>query len=223
MRISKHPQGSIEWKQERKGIPTASEFAPFMIEQKTAAAKLAHYKYICGKLTDNVENDEFEQAAEDKVERFMDNDPWVQRGKYYEPIAREELSKKIGLQIVETGLIFHNSEKFAASPDGLIVGEDGEQWIGGCEIKCHNRKRHLADLLKGVLPEDHKYQVHGCMIVTGLRVWHYFGFHPKFPPLHVVVEWDDFTDQLERGLIELVAEKAKIETQLHKLWNREYK
>lgn len=220
MRISQNPQGSEEWLNERKGIPTASEFAPFMIEQKTAAAKSALAKYLCGKLTDTMENDDYEQLAEDKEAKAMDYNPWVQRGKALEPIARQRLSEKLGIEIVETGLIFHDSEHFAASPDGLV--HDGEGWLAGCEIKCHNRKRHLADLLAGGLPDDHKFQVHGCMVVTGLRQWHYYGFHPAQPSLHVVVEWDEFTDRLQAGLLAMADERAKMKSALAELWRAEF-
>ena len=223
MRISPNPQGSPEWLAERKGISTASEFAAFMVEQKSATAKNALTKYLCGKLTYSMENDEWEQEAEDKAEKFMAFDPWVQRGKALEPIARERLSKIIGAEIVETGLIFHDSGEFAASPDGLIVGEDGETWIAGCEIKCHNRNRHLLDVLTGTLPDDHKFQVHGCMVVTGLRQWHYFGFHPAQPYLHVVVEWDDFTNKLAAGLIDLANQKKEMKRILAAKWEAAYR
>jgi len=220
MRISQNPQGSAEWLDERKGIPTASEFAAFMIEQKTAAAKSALAKYLCGKLTDSMENDEWEQQAEEKEAKAMDYNPWVQRGKALEPIARQRLSEKLGMEIVETGLIFHECGEFAASPDGLV--SDGDNWIAGCEIKCHNRKRHLADLLAGGLPDDHKFQVHGCMVVTGLSVWHYYGFHPAQPSLHVVVNRDEFTDKLEAGLKAMAQEKAKMKATLAALWQSEF-
>ena len=222
MRISQNPQGSQQWLDERKGIATASEFAPFMMKSTTAAAKAALNKYLCGKLTDGMENDAYEQEAEDKARAYMDKDPWVQRGKYLEPFARQRLAEKLNREIVETGLIFHDSGEFAASPDGLIVGIDGNEWEAGCEIKCHNRKRHLADLLAGTLPEDHKLQVHGCMVVTGLKTWHYFGFHPSQPSLHLLVEWDDFTDQLQSGLLAMADEKASMRRQLAALWNAEY-
>lgn len=216
MKISPHKQGSIEWLEERKGVPTASEFTAFMVEQKTATAKNALTKYLAGKLTDCMENDSWEQEAEDKAAMFMERDPWVQRGKALEPIARQRLSELVGSEIVETGLIFHDSGEFAASPDGLVVS--GDAWVAGCEIKCHNRKRHLLDVLAGTLPDDHKFQVHGCMVVTGLRVWHYFGFHPSQPPLHVVVEWDDFTDRLAAGLKALTYQKNEMKRILAAKW-----
>ena len=219
MIISPHLQGSHEWKDARKGVPTASEFAAFMVEQNSATAKKAYVKYLCGKLTETMQNDYFEQEAEDKAAMFMDRDPWVQRGKELEPIARKSLSEIIDREIVETGLVIHDSGGFAASPDGLVVSDDGEGWSAGTEIKCHNRRRHLADLLAGVMPDDHKYQVHGCMVVTGLRKWHYFGFHPSQPSLHLLVEWDDFTDRLEAGLLAMVREKEKMKARLADLWD----
>jgi hypothetical protein len=221
MRISQNPQGSIEWLAERKGVPTASEFAAFMVDQKSATARNALTKYLCGKLTDCMANDSFEQEAEDKASLFMDRDPWVQRGKYLEPIARKRLSEIIEAEIVDTGLCFHDSGEFAASPDGLVVG--GDEWVAGCEIKCHNRKRHLLDVLTGTLPDDHKYQVHGCMVVTGLRQWHYFGFHPAQPHLHVVVEWDEFTDRLEAGLLAMADEKKCMKQILAAKWESAYR
>lgn len=200
MRISQNKQGTDEWLEERKGIPTASEFAPFMV-QSTKAATAARRKYIAEKLTDGMEGDDFEREAYEKASAYLEKDPWIRRGKELEPIAREKLSSILGFEIIETGLIFHDSNLFAGSPDGLVVIND--EWSAGVEIKCHNRKRHLADLLAGTLPDDHKYQVHGSMVVTGLRQWHYFGFHPALPYLHLTVDWDSFTDELQSGLLAL--------------------
>lgn len=213
MRISNHKQGTEEWLMERKGIPTASEFAPFMI-QSTKAAVAARRKYIAEKLTESMEGDSFEQEAYAKAAAYLENDPWIRRGKELEPMARQKLCKVLDKDIVETGLIFHSSNAFAGSPDGLVMDTFGDQWEAGVEIKCHNRKRHLADLLAGVIPADHVYQVHGSMIITGLRQWHYFGFHPALPYLHVVVEWDSFTDELEAGLLALADEIKATRKQL---------
>ena len=72
-------------------------------------------------------------------------------------------------------------------------------------------------------PDEFLYQVHGSMAVTGLKRWDLLLYSPGDAPLLIEVHRDAFTDQLERGLIELVAEKARIETQLHKIWERKYK
>jgi YqaJ-like viral recombinase domain len=193
-----------------------------MLAASTKTAAAARAKYICEKLTDAMPNDEFEQEAEDKARLYLDRDPWIRRGNALEPVARQWLAKKLDREIVETGLILHDSEAFGASPDGLIVGLDGNEWEAGCEIKAHNRKRHLVDLMTGVLPDDHRFQVHGSMAVTGLRTWHYVGFHPALPSLHVVVEWDDFTDQLLAGLLSLSAELEATREKLSLLWAAEF-
>ena len=222
MKILDLPQRSPEWLSARLGLPTASEFAPFMLEATTKTAKAARGKYICEKLTDTVPNDEFEQEAEDKARTYLDRDPWIRRGNALEPVAREWLAKKLDREIVETGLILHDSEAFGASPDGLIVGRDGNEWEAGCEIKCHNRKRHLVDLMAGILPYDHRFQVHGSMAVTGLRSWHYVGFHPRYPTLHVVVQWDSFTDQLLAALLSLPTEMEVTRQKLAAMWAAEF-
>lgn len=264
MRILQHKQGSPEWIASRLGIPTASEFAPFMIEQPkcrltkaelhallnelgiefkksalnedliallpdvapylslTESTQSARTKYICEKLTDAMENDEFEQEAYDKDQRFLDNDPWIKRGKFLEPFAREALSKKLNREIAVTGLILHDCEKFAASPDGLVLSEDGENYEMGAEIKCEKRDIHLREKLAGVLPDKHRFQVHGGMVVTGLRKWHYFAWHPKLPPLHVVVEWDDFTQQVHDGLLAFVDEMEAVRVKLSQMWREEF-
>jgi hypothetical protein len=222
MKILDFPQGSPEWLSARRGLPTASEFAPFMLAATTKTAAAARAKYIFEKLTDTVPNDEYEQEAEDKARLYLDRDPWIRRGKALEPIARQWLAKKLDREIVETGLILHDSDAFGCSPDGLIVGRDGNEWGAGCEIKCQNRKRHLLDLVAGTLPDDHRFQVHGSMAVTGLRSWHYVGFHPRYPTLHVVVEWDSFTDQLVAGLLSLSAEMEATRQQLAAMWAAEF-
>jgi len=222
VKISPHPQGSNDWLMARVGIPTASEFAAFMVEQKTEKAKEAYRKYILRKLTETFPKDEFEIQADERARSYLDKDPWIQRGNALEPEARRVLAKKLGKEIVESGLIFHDSGGFAASPDGLVVSDDGETWEAGVEIKCHNLMRHLSDYLDGVLPDDHKHQVHGSMAVTGLNQWHYFGYYPNQPCLHLVIERDDFTDRLEAGLKTLVAEKAKMKAELARLWKSEF-
>lgn len=188
----------------------------------TETARQARIQFLCQKLTDEIENDPFEQEAEDRLRLKLDNDSWIKRGKELEPLARQALSKKLDREIKEVGIILHDSREFAASPDGLIVSEDGDQWEAGCEIKAHCRKRHLLDLLAGGLPEDHKLQCHTGMAATGLRRWHYFGYHPALPPLHVVVEWDEFTDQLLAGLLALAEEKKALRAKLAALWDAEF-
>lgn len=218
MKILKCDQGTDEWLAARRGLPTASEFAPFMLKATTAAAKAARAKYICEKLTEAMPDDELEAKAKAREEAYLQRDPWITRGKVLEPAARRVLSKRIGKQIVEVGLCIHDSGMFGGSPDGLVIGDDGDSWVAGCEIKCHNRKRHLADLLAGKLPADHVFQVHGGMAITGLREWHYFGFHQALPSLHVVTPWDDFTSELRDGLLALGEEMAAMSKDLGRLF-----
>jgi hypothetical protein len=182
----------------------------------------AAQKYICEKLTETMENDEFEQEAYDKEQRFFDNDPWIRRGKEYEGMARDWLAKKLDRQIVETGLILHDCEKFGASPDGLILSECGNNYEEGCEIKNHKREIHLALLLAGGLPDIHRFPCHTGMAVTGLKRWHFVSYHHSLPKLHVVVEWDEFTQQVHDGLLAFVDEMEAVRVRLSQMWREEF-
>lgn len=188
----------------------------------TETTKQARAKYLAKLLTESLPRDEFEQEAEDRLQRQLDNDPWIKRGKSFEGAAREALSKRINREIKEVGLILHDSREFGGSPDGLVVSDDGDTWEAGCEIKLHNAPRHLADLLSGELPSDHQLQIHTSLCVTGLKRWHYFAYHPSLPPLHVVVEWDEFTDQVLAGLLSLAEEKKALKETLAAMWEAEF-
>jgi hypothetical protein len=144
----------------------------------------------------------------------------VRRGNMLEPEARFFYEQKTGFRVDQPGYIQHDAGGFGCSPDGLIAG-DGD-WVWGLEIKCPMPETHMAYLLAGTLPTEYKYQVHGSMAVTGLDRWDFLSYCPGEAPLLLTVKRDEFTDRLERGLIELVAEKKKIEARLAQIWMEAY-
>jgi len=157
------------------------------------------------------------QAQRDRS--FEYNIP-VKFGNMLEPFAREYYERVTGFEVTEVGFIAHDSGGFGCSPDGLVEYMDGHSH--GVEIKCPIPETHLAWLLAGTLPECHKLQVHACMAVTGLARWDFLSYCPGDAPLLLTVERDAFTDQLESGLKTLVAEKAKMKSQLAMLWRNAF-
>lgn len=153
-------------------------------------------------------------------ERAMSYNIAVRRGNMLEPEARFFYEQKTGFKVDQPGYIQHDAGGFGCSPDGLIAG-DGD-WVWGLEIKCPMPETHMAYLLTGTLPSEYKYQVHGSMAVTGLDRWDFLSYCPGEAPLLLTVMRDEFTDRLERGLIELVAEKKKIEAKLAQIWIEAY-
>lgn len=170
-------------------------------------------------------------------ERAMSFNIAVRRGNMLEPEARFFYEEKTGFKVDQPGYIQHDAGGFGCSPDGMVfkgkasdalidINPDGSIKISyvshGLEIKCPMPETHMAYLLAGTLPHEYKHQVHGSMAVTGLDRWDFLSYCPGEAPLLLTVKRDEFTDRLERGLIELVAEKKKIEARLAQIWMDAY-
>lgn len=176
-----------------------------------------------------------EELAAKEAKQFEWNIP-VKFGRMLEPFARAYYEQLTGFTVSEVGFIEHGDGKsgFGCSPDGLILAkdalidlnEDGTWKLihirHGIEIKCPIPETHIAWLLDGGLPDEHKFQVHTCMAVTGLSRWDFLSYCPGESPLLVTVERDAFTEQLLAGLHTLVAEKAKMKRRLAAKWEAAY-
>ena len=156
----------------------------------------------------------------DKEERALDFNPAVQRGIALEEEAREAYAALTGYRCVDVGFVLHDSGGFGASPDCLIAepSQPGS-YTHGAEIKCPVPETHIEWLLAGVLPEKHRLQVHGSMAVTGLSSWDFFSYCPGEPPLHLIVERDEFTEQLLAGLLSLHREYLAAQGKLAAMWD----
>jgi hypothetical protein len=124
-----------------------------------------------------------------------------------------------GYEVLEVGFV--SQDGFGCSPDGLTIYADGN-CRHGVEIKCPVPETHLAWLWEhektGQMPECHKLQVHASMVCCEVSRWDFFSYCPGDVPMHVIVERDEFTDQLEAGLKKLLAEKKRIKAWLAAMW-----
>ena len=186
-------QGSEEWKESRRGIPTASEFSRIV----TGTGKVASSAVQAG------------YRNELLAERFGLVSEWngnsvTDRGNELEPeaVSGYELIKDVDCE--ETGLVTSECGRYGGSPDRIIYRGSG---IGGLETKCFEGKKHIATVLGGKIPAAHLSQVYGCLLVTGANWWDWFAYHPKLQPLLVRVErtdekyvsWCDvFKEQIEK-------------------------
>lgn len=214
-------QGSEEWLRLRRGKITASESGPFLLNSGKVAEG-ARQKLIDKKLA--------EWAGESEAN--FQNDA-MKRGTALEPIAREQYRKMLGLPCAEVGFISHITLPLGCSPDDLVLSRElvdsdnggtlGGCLIGGAEIKAPQGNTQIRYLRERVLPEEYKFQVHHCMAITGAAWWDFFSFCPrvtqwtktremwvcdawengKIPSFYIRTHRDGFTEQLERGLIEI--------------------
>lgn len=175
-------QGSEEWLEARKGIPTASRFSEIITPKKGDLSSSAD-GYIAELIA--------EQLGEEPA--FTGNQ-WTERGQVLEPEARNWYEFHYALPVEQVGLILRDDRLVAASPDGLI----GDNC--GIEIKCPAPKTHIKWLIAGGLPDDHKAQVHGNMLLSEKTQWIFVSYCPGLTPLVVDVRWDVFTDKLANSL-----------------------
>jgi putative phage-type endonuclease len=91
-----------------------------------------------------------------------------------ESFARQAYEFAQGAFVEESPFVLHPTFDFiGASPDGL-VGDDG-----GLEMKCPmDESVHIKTLLRG-MPDEHKAQVQGNMLVTGRQWWDFVSFDPR--------------------------------------------
>lgn len=127
------------------------------------------------------------------------------RGTILEPEAREAFCRETGLTVKEVGFVLCKDGPVGCSPDGLIIDKQGD-YIAGVEIKSPISKIHIPHLVKGVLPAEHRQQVHGSMAMTGLRTWYFVSYCRGCRMLICKIEWDKYTDLFKQAIDEFKEE-----------------
>ncbi len=193
--IDKMEQGSEEWLNARKGRATASEFKNILTPTGRPSKSAVAYMR---KLT--------AECVVDDPMVFMGN-KYTDWGHEHEPHARALFSKMMEMDVVEVGMCLMGERiPVSCSPDGLIV-ECGS-YIGGLEIKCPQRDKHVEYVMEGKLPDEYKLQVHGSMAVTELPFWYFMSYFPGLKPLIIKVERDAFTEKVREALEQFVIDYA---------------
>lgn len=185
-------QGSSEWENLRAGKLTASSakkvFTPTKGDLKDSA--IDHIYQLIGECYDP-----------DWV--IFAGNKFTDRGNELEPDARKQFSALTGIGVHDVGFITQDNRVIGCSPDGMIKGPDGE-WLEGLELKAQGPGKHVEFMHKGVLPPEHRLQVHMSMVTTGLNRWHFLSYHPDMTPFHVIAERDAFTAKLEESAKEFL-------------------
>lgn len=208
-------QGSEEWFRMRIGRATASNFSRIITPKKGEYASAAR-TYMAELIA---------ECFLPGVPDFIGNAN-TDRGNEQEQEAREAFEKHTGLKVEQVGFVTRDDGFAGCSPDGLIgiLGYYG----GGVEIKnpgtgmkvyspmCGYQvadltaKKHVEWIMDGVLPEEHKAQVHGGLAITGLPEWHFWSYFRGLQPFHVVTKPDAFTERLKEYLDRFTVEYAAI-------------
>lgn len=180
------PQRSDEWFAVRRGVLTASNFAPWLLNTGKVA-DAAREKAICNLVAERAGCE-----SEPNYENWA-----MKRGTELEPAAVAAFEQGTGLKVREVGFCKSIHGAFGCSPDGLIVGKNA-----GFEGKVPVPGSHIGYRREGKLPDKYLHQVHGCMAVTGADHWHFQSWNPGLAPFRIRVERDDFTEKLLGALKE---------------------
>lgn len=184
-------QGSLEWFALRAGVATASEFSRIVTASGKQSASADAY---IAELIDEIARPMASRSQEEQATVFSGN-RHTERGHLLEPKAKAWLEFVLGKEFLPGGFITSDDGLLGCSPDARLDGE-------GCEFKAPEGKKHVLWMMGGGLPDEHKQQVHGSMVVTGERRWNFLSYCPGYAPFHVVVEWDSYTDAMAKILDE---------------------
>lgn len=202
MNIHNVTQGTPEWLAARLGKATASEFAKILTPGgKLSASADAYARKLARECV--IDEPEEIRAYPSKA---------MQWGTAKEPEAREAYMLATGHDVAQVGFVTHEKHGcLGCSPDGLLTDYcrtvNGLDWLGGLEIKCPSIDTLTEWLLAkdkddSFVPSEYLPQIHGSMVVTGLKRWDFCGYFPGVPTVISTVTWNTYTDKLQAALFE---------------------
>lgn len=185
MRIIHCDQRSEEWYAVRRGIPTASEFCSIITAKRGDYATAA----------DTYINSLIDECFRPNADRSWGSTRHTDRGNSLEPEARDLYAFERDLVPQQVGFILNDEGTLGCSPDSLIDPD------GGLEVKCPDGPTHVKWLRAGGIPDEHKAQVHGSLIVTERAWWDFLSYCPPYPHILIRITPDAYTERL-RGHLE---------------------
>jgi len=174
---------------QRTGRFTASMFKDLFATKSTVTYRRAIASVAFKRLTgESPEEDSFSNKA-------------TERGHELEPVAIQEY-ERLTFRKVRKSKFYIYDDWTGASPDGE-VGE------GGLEVKCPYYNTHIYYLIKGELPKEYFWQVHGQMLCTGWPWIDFFSWHPKLRPLLLRVDRNE--DVIKQLKAEIMIARGEVE------------
>ena len=173
-------QRSMEWRQKRLGMVTASRFGDVMTNPKTKAAAAAgemsktaegYLHELLAEILTGIPCDRWESTA------MKWGNQWESEAFSLAKEAIEQLSgKSVSLPEGNNAFMLHPDEELVGcSPDG-VIGDDAL-----LELKCpFNPKVHLQTVVTAAMPMLHKEQVQGSLWVTDKNYYVFGSYDPRY-------------------------------------------
>lgn len=183
MITAKCVQGSPEWRAIKAGVVSPSNFDRLITASMKPSSQADDYFFEL-----------MAEWIEGKCKELPPNLYWVNRGTEMEPQARATFEIIHG-DVKQVGFAYKDKKKLiGCSPDGIIMHHGHPDGViredKGLEIKCPEPITHMSYYLRGECPKKYMPQVQGSMWVTGLKQWWFMSYHPKRPPLTVLIDAD---------------------------------
>jgi hypothetical protein len=175
-------QGSPEWHEARRGLPTASRF-PDMLAQGQGKMRAKYRRQLAAEIVSNITMETFTNAAMD-------------RGKKQEDVLRAKYAFDADVNVETVGFLRSTLMRTGCSPDGLVGTE------GMVEVKSTAPDLLVEIFETGKAPlSEHKAQIQGCLWITGRRWCDLVIGSPGLPQSVTRIERDEpFMANLRREL-----------------------
>ncbi len=202
-------QRSDEWRLERAGYATASEFAAVRSKGKNGQEAVGRRNYRVRLVTERLTLQPTEGGFESAATKW---------GEEQEAAALVAYELASGHLVERVGFIKHPTVEWCGcSPDGLVGTE------GIVQVKCpHVSAIHLEYLIEKRLPPDYAAQVYGELWVTGRKWADFVSFDPRLPAklrLFVVRVTPDeaYVKELDAEVRKFLAEVDELHERLARL------
>lgn len=174
-------QYTEEWKRVRMGIPTASNFYLFITPggKPTTPDNKERRKYLYRLVAERI-------LEEPMPPRFEGNEH-TEHGHAMEDKAARVFGDLVVANLEPGGFMTADSGRYGCSLDRLM--QSGVRYTG-VEIKAPAAWTHIQYLIEG--PGDrYRPQVQGQLLVSEFQSVHFWSWHPRFAPVHIIVEPDE--------------------------------
>jgi hypothetical protein len=169
MEVFSCDQGTDEWFECRRGIPTASKFSTVMAKGE-GKTRSQYMRELAGEIVTGERNEQFSNVH-------------TERGNAMEDDARQTYAFVENVETHRVGFI-RNGNK-GASPDSLIGNN------GGLEIKTAIPHIQIDRIERDRLPPEHVAQVQGNLWISEREWWDFVSYWPKLPMFTIRVYRDE--------------------------------
>lgn len=175
MKIHEGWQGTPQWYELRLGKPTASQFHKIITPGGKPSAQAHGYMHRL--IAERLLNESMDDPTTTEI---------MELGRANQPLAAAQFAFANDVELQQDiGFCTDDDNQVGFSPDALIIGKPEL-----VEIKCPLPHTHIGYMLDGP-GNDHKPQVQGQLLISGYDRAHFYSWHPRMPPVHIVTERDD--------------------------------